>query len=133
MSESVIASRTATARLVEAGMAMEPAAAGVLRRESTVDGVLDWFRGFAGVPWVGGRVTLTARRLHFAADPLNRMVHTGPMEVEVELRGVVDVAVRQGLAAGTVQVLLPGAALELRCLGARAFADDVRTAVAACC
>lgn len=132
MSEPMIASRTATARLVEAGMAMEPAAAVALRREGGVDGVLDWFRGFTGVPWVGGRVTLTARRLHFAADPLNRMVHTGPMEVDVELRGVVDVAVRQGLATGTVQVLLPGAALELRCLGARAFADEVRAAVAGC-
>lgn len=133
MSEQVIASRTATARVVEAELAMEPAAVMALRgRENTVDAVLEWFRGFSGVPWVGGRATLTERRLHFEADSLNKMVHVGPTEVDVDLRHVVDVAVKQGLAAGTIDVLLPGAVLQLRCLGAQRFAGQVRRAAAEC-
>lgn len=133
MAEQVIASKAANAQVLEAEMALEPAAVLALRgHDAAVDGVVEWFRSFQGGLWVGGRVTLTNRRLHFEANSLNKMVHAGPMEVDVDLRHVVDVATKRGLLGGVVQVLLPGAVFQLRLWGARGFAEQVRDAVTAC-
>lgn len=130
MSEQLIASRTADARVLKAELALGPASVAALPgQEAGGEGVVDWFRGVHGGLWVGGRATLTDRRLHFEANPLHKMVHTGPSEVDVDLRHVLDVTVRAGVLADTVQVLLPGAVLQLRGWGARAFAQQVSDAV----
>lgn len=132
MSEQVIASRMANAQVAEAEMAQEPAAVVALRgQDAAVEAVVEWFRSFQGGLWVGGHATLTDQRLHFEANSLNKMVHVGPMEVDVDLRHVIDVAVRRSPLATTIHVLLPGAVFRLRCWGARGFAEQVRDAVRA--
>lgn len=129
MPEQVIASKVANALVVEAEMAMGPAAEVALSPNRAVENPVEWFRRFNGGLWVGGRATLTTQRLRFEANSLNKMVHSGPMEVDVELRHVVDVSVRRGLFTSVIHVLLPGADFQLRCYGARAFAEQIREAM----
>lgn len=91
--------------------------------------VIEWFRQFHGGLWVGGRATLTDHRLQFVANQLNRMVHSGPLDVAVALPEIVAVSVRSAWVTNIVVVTLPGAELWLRCYGAGAFAEQIRVAV----
>ncbi|MCC2594240.1 hypothetical protein LKO27_12565 [Tessaracoccus sp. OS52] len=132
MSEQVIATKLADALIVEAELALSPAMALPLgRRVPAGQGAVDWdwFRRFYGGLWVGGQVTLTSNRIRFAANSLNKIVRSGPMEFDVELRHVIEVTVRRGLFGNVIHVVLPGAVLQLRCLGARAFAEQIRDAI----
>lgn len=136
MDEAVIATKLADALVSRAelapgyGFALGGGGSGGL--PVGTDDVIKWSRQFQGGLWVGGRATLTTRRLHFAANPLNRIVHSGPLEVDIDLRDVLDVSTRQGWVAVIVVVTLPGAELWLRCFGARAFSDEIAEAVRAC-
>lgn len=134
MDEPVIASKLASALVNQAAFApgLEFALDSGGRIPVGTDHVVKWFQQFYGGVWVGGRATLTARRLHFAANQLNRMVHTGTLEVDIDLREVMDVALRQGWVTGIVVVWLPGAELWFRCVGAGAFRDQIADAVRGC-
>lgn len=132
MGERVVASRLAgvlvsrTQRVV--APVMDLALEGVGGMRPSTDGILPWAGRFGGGMWIGGRITLTTRRLHFAADALNRMLHSGPTEVDLDLREFLGTSVQGGLLP-TVVVVLPGAELWIRCLGARRLADEIDQAV----
>ena len=134
MDEPVIASKLASALVSRAEFApgLEFAMDNVGGFPVGTDQVIQWFQQFYGGVWVGGRATLTPHRLHFAANQLNRMVHSGTLEVDIDLREVMDVSLRTGWVAGIVVVTLPGAELWFRCLGAGTFCDQVTDAVRGC-
>lgn len=134
MDEPVIASRLASALVSQAVFA--PGLEFALDNGGGIpvgtDQVIRWFQQFHGGVWVGGRATLTQRRLHFAANQLNRMVHSGTLEVDIDLREVMEVSMRPGWVAGIVVVRMPGAELWFRCFGAATFHDQIATAVRGC-
>ncbi len=134
MDEPVIASKLASALVNQAVLApgLEFALDNGGRIPVGTDQVVKWFQQFYGGMWVGGRAVLTPSRLHFAANQLNRIVHSGTHEVDIDLREVMDVSLRQGWVTGIVVVGLPGAELWFRCLGAGTFRDQIADAVRGC-
>jgi len=96
--------------------------------ESHVSGValvLSAFRAVWGGLWVGGRVTLTAESVSFAANTMNRIAQSGTLDVSVPLREVTHVAVLPGFFTNIVAISTPDRVLKVRCYGARRFADAV--------
>lgn len=133
--EEVIATKVVNALMAEPVMAVHPgvalAAEGVGGIPPGVELVVDAFRRRWGGLWVGGRATLTTARLTFRANGVNRVLHEGQVDAELDLRAVLRVDLEPGFLTEIVAVTIPGAVFKLRCWGARDFAAQVDAAVRA--
>lgn len=96
------------------------------------DSAVDWLRHRMGGLWVGGAVTLTHAALSFGPNALNAAVHANDTSHSVPLDHVVDVQDRFGVLTRIIDVRLDdGTLFTFRCFGARAFARQIKAAVAA--
>lgn len=78
-----------------------------------------------GGPWVVGVATLTTGRLTFEASGINRLLHGGELDFDLDLREVLSVATRPAGLGSVAVVSLPGAELLVHCVGAGQFAEQV--------
>lgn len=90
--------------------------------------VVSLFRSAWGGLWVGGRVTLTTRTVSFSANGMNRLMHSGTLDVSVPLAKVTDVKVLRGLFTNIVAITTLETVLKVRCYGAARFAEAILAA-----
>lgn len=81
--------------------------------------------------WVGGRVTLTSEAISFAPNALNLALQTGSLAWRIPLSDIDGVDVLPGLITSKVQLHTPHGPYQVRCYGAKKFAQQVRDAIAA--
>ena len=134
VTESVIVSRVANAlvedaqRSPDAGAVVDAAGGS----SDSVDWVLDRFRAQYGGLWVGGRLTLTANRLEFHPNGVNRIANRGSLDVEIDLREVTGpITVLPGVVTKIIAVPVGGRVFKARCWGAARMAEQIQAAVTA--
>ena len=79
--------------------------------------------------WVGGRMHVRAGRIWFAANGMNRALHSNLDDQGLDLREVVSVEVRPAFLTKIIDVRTEQSNLTFRCFGAHAFARTVQDAV----
>jgi hypothetical protein len=100
-------------------------------QQSASELVLERFAAHYGGLWVGGRVVLADASLSFAPNAMNRAVQKGVEEISVDLRDIDSVEVLPGFFTKIIAMKTGAGVLKIRCYGARAFAEEIRAAVAA--
>lgn len=126
MTEPVIASKMANALFPDAQIGSALAGsivASAVAKQGARDGGL----------WVGGKAELTATRLRFAANGLNKALHSGgeSLQFDLPLAEVRHVRLRKAFITSIVDVETDTGTYSLRCWGADGFARAISSAVAA--
>ena len=79
---------------------------------------------FMGGLWLGGNVYLTATRLIFELNALNKLFHSGNYGVEISLADIRQVIViKPTLGFKIVQLIIPQGEFKIRVKGATEFAN----------
>ncbi|MGO1317055.1 MAG: hypothetical protein ACTMIR_08485 [Cellulomonadaceae bacterium] len=93
---------------------------------------LEHFQHRYGGVWVGGRVTVTAEGVRFAANAVNAALHRDGVELFVPHIAITAVTIDGGVMTKIIALRLrDGSTLRLRCWGAHALADTIRTPTSA--
>ncbi len=126
MTEPVITSKMANALFPDAQIGRALAGslvATAVEKQGARDGGL----------WVGGKAELTATRLRFAANGMNKALHSGgdALRFDVALSAVRHVRLRKAFITHIVDVDTDTGTYSLRCWGADGFARAIGSAVAA--
>ena len=96
---------------------------------ASVQDVLSAFRKAYGGLWVGGCATLTPSSLTFHPNAVNRAVQTGTLDIVVPAAAITGVQVLRGVLTKIIAVeTAVGSVVKIRCLGARQFAEQIRSA-----
>lgn len=98
----------------------------------TVPYVISVFKNAYGGLWVGGRATLTTTELSFQPNATNRAFHTGTLDITVPLPAIAGVEVARGFVTKIIAIRTPRFVVKIRCYGAAAFADQIRSAAHHC-
>jgi hypothetical protein len=126
MSEPVLVSKMANALFAEAQASVGDVFGAIKNATETQ-------RAIQGGLWIGGKAELTAQRLRFAPNALNKAVHVGGsgLTFDVPLTQVVAVRLRKAFVTNIVDVQTPTGTYSLRCWGAQAFAQAIDAALRA--
>lgn len=124
MAEQVITSKMANALIEEASVDLPSLPHDKILRE-----VLGAFKKAYGGLWVGGRVTLTTTEVRFSPNALNRLVHSGQLDIAIPLAAIIDVDIVGGFVTKIVAIHAADKIVKVRCYGAAQLVDQIRSAV----
>jgi hypothetical protein len=130
MVSRIIATKVANALVEDAELALPelPGLDVLAPYVRSVERVLATFKRAYGGLWVGGRATLTTSDIRFRPNAVNRSIQTGSLDIVVPLPAVEDVQVLRGFVTRIIAIHTPGFVVKVRCFGADAFADKIRSA-----
>jgi hypothetical protein len=134
MSPQIIGTRFANALVQDAEVSLPdiPGLDSITPGIDTVPYVVSVFKKAYGGLWVGGRATLATTELSFRPNAANRAFHTGTLDIAVPLSAIAGVEVLGGFVTKIIAVRTPRFVVKIRCYGATAFADQIRSAAHHC-
>ena len=88
---------------------------------------LELVRYIMGGLWLGGNISLTATKLIFELNRLNKLFHSGDYRVEIPLVDISQViVVKPALGFKTIQFIIPNGDFKIRVKAAQEFADLIQ-------